>query len=143
MRKYIYSYRYVQKLGRTVGVKEKRGVLVAKVENGQVIFGCSYLCEGDRRETLEYNRRVKRVNQESWALHIQNGGDNTVKPDGVETLKPLFDKNEAVRIASEKATNVLKISDLPKTIREQHLEETILFVSEVARRNNAQITISA
>lgn len=134
MRQYIYRINN--------GKKEKTGILVAFRAGEKLYFGCAFLCNSDREKISAYNRCVKLANQESYRIHFENGGKPGEKPEGIENLKPLFDKAYSFDLATSTASSTVVLSSLPPSIRKFHFTEVMTFIGESIARLGGEIKIT-
>lgn len=91
----------------------KIGLFYAENDNGQLKVGYSLLNPRDIKEVKEYNWRVKQTNAESYRRMKVLG--ETDAP--IESYKPYFDKEVAIRLAKERAQSVLDIESAPRKVR--------------------------
>lgn len=112
------------------------GVLIAeKDESNQVKIGWSALHPKDSEEIEKYNQNVKRVNAESWRL-LNQGNPEAAK---IEGYKPKFDKKEAVKIARDKMSPVVRMGGLRPNI--QRAMKSFVFDRVIPYFQDGQVTV--
>ncbi len=94
-------------------IKVLAGVMVSSVEDGKLKFGLSLLNPVDAKETAEKNSKIrKEIAQMKRAARSGKGA-----LDGLPKLLPVFDKKEAIRLATEKAATQVTLDNVPKRVR--------------------------
>ena len=82
--------------------------------NDKIVIGYSLLNKKDAEEIREYNNKVRRVNGESY--HLINQGLIEESQGHLEKYRPIFDKQEALEVAINRATPLIDLNKVPQSL---------------------------